>query len=119
MERVYPHGFAVGQRWKNDSYVIYVMAVDDDYLDNAGKLCAGLIAVTTERPFPGRDFIPSHLAPVNMIEVIMKGGYVLMDEGWDAEFRAEKQAMLDAQAAAGHKEPDPPRPPPMVGVGFK
>lgn len=113
MARLISHRFEAGQRWKNPGFTLYILAVNDDLPDDAGVLRPGKICVSEEAPFPGRKFTATDLAPSNMEEVVQKGGYELMPEGWMPEF--ERQAA--AIRANAPPAPDPIKPPAVSGLG--
>lgn len=118
MSRLIEHQFQTGQRWKNPGYILYILGVNEDVKNEDGTpIEPGKICVSEEKPFPGRQMKATDLSPASMEEVVQKGGYALMEEGWTPEFMLAKKAIDEAKAAAGIQDADPPKPPRLSGLG--
>lgn len=116
MARLVDHQFVAGQRWQNQDYVLYICCVNDDYPDGEGNMQPGQVVVTADKPFPGRSFKSTWLSPASMQNVVDKGGYKLLDDGWHPEFNAQKKAMDDARAASGETD-EQVKKPKLHGLG--
>ena len=116
-ERIFPHPFELGQKWKNKDYTIYIGAVDNDLPDENGVMQVGMVGATTDMPIPGKAYRLDFYHPKTLMTVMEYYGYELQKDGWIPEFQIlQKRIQLEDAAAQARASAQKPKP--MSGIGF-